>query len=73
MYLGKEGAEKNIWFNMCSRILEEQNKCRSEAILWRIGHSNRNKKGNIEMAGTCGEDGRGKGGKEVIAEHTRRK
>jgi len=25
-YLGKEGAEKNIWSNMCSRILEEQNK-----------------------------------------------
>jgi len=54
--LGKEGAEKNIWFNMCSRILEEQNKWRGEAIIWRIGHSNRNKKGNIEMAGICGED-----------------
>jgi len=26
VYLGKEGAEKNIWSNMCSRILEEQNK-----------------------------------------------
>jgi hypothetical protein len=25
-YLGKEGAEKNIWSKMCSRILVEQNK-----------------------------------------------
>ena len=40
-YLGKEGAEKNIWSNMCSRILEEQNKWRSEEIIWRIEHSNR--------------------------------
>jgi len=29
---------------MCSRILEEQNKRRNEAIIWRIGHSIRNKK-----------------------------
>jgi len=28
---------------------------RSEAILWRIGQSNRNKKRKIEMAGTRGE------------------
>jgi len=42
---------------MCSRILEEQNKWRSEVIIWRTGHSNRNKKKRkIEMAGTCGED-----------------
>jgi hypothetical protein len=27
-----------------------------EAIIWRIGHCNRNKKRKIEMAGTCGED-----------------
>jgi len=25
VYLGKEGAERNIWSSMCSRILEEQN------------------------------------------------
>ena len=54
--MGKEGAEKCNWSNMCSRIQEEQNKWRSEAIIWRIGHSNRNKKRKIEMAGTCGED-----------------
>jgi hypothetical protein len=42
--LAKEGAEKNISSNMCSGILEEQNKWRSEAIIWRIGHSNGNKK-----------------------------
>jgi len=52
VYLGKDGAEKNIWCNMCSGILQEQNKCRSEAIVWRIGHSNRNKKGRLR----CGED-----------------
>jgi len=56
VYLGKEGAEKNIWSNMCSRILEQENKRRSEAIIWRIGHSNRNKKRKIEIAGTCGKD-----------------
>ena len=31
------------------------------------------KKGKIEMAGTCGENERGKDGKEVISEHSRRK
>jgi hypothetical protein len=41
---------------MCSRKLEEKNKLRSEAIIWRIGHSNRNKKRKTEMTGTCGED-----------------
>ena len=71
-YLGKEGGEKNIWSNMCSRILEEQDKLRSEAIIWRIGDSKRNRKREIEMAGTCGEDEWGKGGKEVIWEHSRR-
>jgi len=40
--LGKEGAEKNIWSDMCSGILEEQNRWRSAAVIWRIGHSNRN-------------------------------
>ena len=58
---------------MCSTILEEQNKLRSDAIIWRIGHSNRNKKRKIEMAGACEEDECGKGGKEVISEHSRRK
>ena len=38
-YLGQEVAEKNIWSNICSRILEEQNKWRSEAIIWRTGHT----------------------------------
>jgi hypothetical protein len=55
-YLGKEVAEKNIWSNMCSRLLDEQNKWRSEVIIWRTGHSNGNKERKIEMAGTCGED-----------------
>jgi len=41
---------KNIWSDMWSRILEEQNKWRSEAIISRIGQSNRSKKR------TCGED-----------------
>ena len=53
--------------------LEEQNKWRSEAVIWRIGHSNGNKKRKIEMVGTCGEDEWGKGGKEVISEHSGRK
>ena len=51
--------------------LEEQNKWRSEAVIWRIGHSNGNKKRKIEMAATCGEDEWGKGGKKVISEHSR--
>jgi len=29
---------------MCSRILEKQNKLRSEATIWRTGNSKRNKK-----------------------------
>jgi hypothetical protein len=54
--LSKEGAEKNIWSNIFGGILEEQNERGSEAIIWRNGHSNRNRETKIEMAGTCGED-----------------
>jgi len=41
--LRKGRCWENIWSDMCSRIVEEQNRWRSEAIVWRIGHSNRNK------------------------------